>query len=132
MNIQALAVELSTDPLGRGYNSMTSDEAAASLNTANRSIVVDTVSGSVVLSATNQAEFTNLTAEQQDRWLNLCGINDLDVGTGPAKSIALSLFPNGTTTFDSLAALKTRLISRANELGLGWVKAGHVIEARGL
>jgi predicted flap endonuclease-1-like 5' DNA nuclease len=132
MDYQVLNTELTTDPLTRGYAGMTDEEAATDLNTVYRTLPVDTVPGSDIFNNTDDAEYGALTAEQQNRWLNMCGVTDIDVSSGVAKSLEAELFGVGTTTRSNLAALKTRDVSRGEELGFGLVRVGDVEFARGL
>lgn len=125
-----LSQELSLDPVGIGYANMSDAEVAASLNTENRSAVVTAVSGSDVLNATDDAEFAVLSAEQKAEWLSLCAVDSIDVSNGVAKALEAALFGSGTTTRSNLQSLKTRLVSRANEIGLGLVREGDVTRAR--
>lgn len=133
MDYNALNSELITDPLARGYSGMSDAAAAADLNTVYRTRTRDTVSGSEILNATDDAEFTALAdPTDKNRWLSLCGIAEIDTGNGVAKSLEADLFGAGTTTRDNLAALKSESISRAVELGLGTVRAGDVEYARSI
>ena len=132
MDYQTLADELTTDPLTRGYSGMTDEEAATDLNTVYRTLPVETVPGADIFNATDDVEYGALTAEQQNRWLNMCGVTDIDVSSGVAKSLEAELFGAGTTTRSNLAALKTRDVSRGEELGLGFIKTGDVQFARTL
>jgi len=132
MNYQVLHTELDTDPLTRGYSGMSDSEAADDLNTVYRTLPVDTVPGSDIFNNTDDAEYGALTAEEQNRWLNMCGVSDIDVSSGVAKSLEAELFGAGTDTRTNLLALKTRDVSRGEELGLGIVKAGNVEEVRRL
>ena len=130
MDIPKLAAELTTDPLPRGYSGMTDAEAAADLNTEYRTKTRDLVSGSEILNATDDTEFGDLSVTDQSRWMNLCGIESIDTGSGIAKSLEAELFGAGTTTRDNLIAIRALIISRAVELGLGTVKTGHIQQAR--
>lgn len=132
MNIDILKSELTTDPLTRGYAGMSDEAAAADLNTVYRTRQRDAVSGSEILNATDNAEFRRLgvTDVQRNQWLALCGTDSINVSSGVAKALEASIFGAGTTTRSNLVALKTENISRATELGLETVKAGHVEEAR--
>jgi len=132
MDYQALKTELDTDPLTRGYSGMTDQEAADDLNVVYRTLPVDTVSGSDIFNNTDDVEYGALTAEEQNRWVNMCGVETVDVASGVAKSLEAELFGPGTDTRTNLAALKMRDVSRGVELGLGEVKAGNVEEVRRL
>jgi hypothetical protein len=128
--MSVLGDELTGDPLGRGYDAMTAEEAAIDLTTQYRSGPVEAVTGAAILNTTDDAEFDALPDTAKDRWLALCAIDSIDVTSGVAKAIEADLFGPGTATRTSLLAMKTRPISRATELGLPTVKPGHVEEAR--
>ena len=133
MDYQALNTELTSDPLTRGYSGMDDAAAAADLNTVYRTIPVDTVPGSDIFNATDDVEYGALTAEEQNRWVNMCGVQEIDVASGVAKSLEAELFGAGTDTRTSLAALKTQDVSRATELDLGYsglITVSHVAHAR--
>jgi len=133
MDYNTLATELTTDPLGRGYSSMTSIEAADDLNTKYRTRIRPTVSGSEILNATDDAEFSAVAdPSASDRWLLLCGVDAVDTSNGVAKSLEATLFGPGTTTRANLAAIRQEAISRAEELALGEVLPGYVEYARSL
>ena len=133
MDYQVLNTELTSDPLTRGYSGMTDQEAADDLNVVYRTLPVDTVPGSDIFNATDDVEYGALTAEEQNRWVNMCGVAEIDVASGVAKSLEDELFGAGTTTRTNLAALKTRDVSRGVELELGKApNASHVAHARTL
>jgi len=62
----------------------------------------------------------------------MCGVLDIDVANGVAKSLEAELFGPGTDTRTNLAALKTRDVSRGEELGVGSIRTGDVQFARTL
>jgi len=130
MNYQVLHDELDTDPLTRGYSGMDDAAAAADLNTVYRTQSVDTVPGSDIFNNTDDVEYGALTAEEQNRWVNMCGVETIDVASGVAKSLEAELFGAGTDTRTNLAALKVRDVSRGEELGLGRIRTADVTAAR--
>ena len=133
MDYTVLSTELTTDPLTRGYSGMTDQEAADDLNTVYRTLPVDTVPGSDIFNNTDDVEYGALTAEEQNRWVNMCAVDSIDVASGVAKSLEAELFGPGTDTRTNLAALKTRDVSRGEELELGKApNASHVEYARTL
>lgn len=132
MRLNALKTELATDPLGRGYAGMSDDAAAVSLNAINRSRNRPTVLGSEILNATDGTEFALLTDVNKSDWLALCGIEEVNTGSGVAKQMEVDLFGPGTATRTALIAVRNENISRATELGLGSVRAGTVNQARNL
>lgn len=132
MSTQVLATELETDPLGRGYAGMTSAAAAASLNTVNRTRAVTAVDGSTIFEATVPAEYNVLLPDQKSLFLAIVGMSSVRIVTGSnSRAALLAMFGAGTTTRTNLAALQTEPVSRADEIGFGFVHEGDVIRARG-
>ncbi len=130
MDIDALKIELLAGHPDTGAYSVDDQIAADELNAVNRTRARGTVTGSEVLNATDDVEFTALQAANKGRWLAMCGVDEINTGSGVAKSIEADLFGAGTTTRTNLLALKNPPASRAEEIGLGFVRVGHVIEAR--
>lgn len=128
--MSALRDELLNDPLTRGYAAMTDEQAAASLNTADRTITAQYVSGSDVFNATDDVEYAALTEAQKQAWDALCAIDQIDTSNGVAKAREAELFGPGTATRSNLVALRQSTVSRAVELSLGRVRAGEVKHAR--
>jgi hypothetical protein len=130
MDIETLKDELNIDPLSRGYASMSDEEAAINLNTVYRTMARDYVAGWEIFNVTDDTEYGALTDSQKASWDALCGIDNVSIDSGIAKSREAELFGPGTTTRDNLISLKTLNVSRGVELGLGVVKVGHIEEAR--
>ncbi len=130
MSIAIYKAELAAGHPVTGPYDADDELAAGEMNVVNRTRIRDTVSGSEIFNATDDAEYGALTAADQTTWVGLCGIAQVDTANGVAKSIEASLFGGGTTTRSNLAALRVENISRAVELGLGIAKTGLVEEAR--
>ena len=129
MDYVALKAELTDDPLTRGYSGMTDEEAATDLNTVYREKNRTSMSGSEVLNAVNATQWAELTdAQRQTVW------NVVHLGTinpfGVEATLLIGVFGAGTATITALAAARLDSMSRAAELGLGSVFAGHVHDAR--
>lgn len=129
MTNATLRDELSNDPLGRGYGTMTDAEVVADLTTASRTRQKASITGSDLWNHTDSTEFNALSETAQQRWLGLCGVDTIDP-FGPAEDVAVNLFPADSTTLSNLAAFRVEDISRATELGLGDVKPYDVQKAR--
>ena len=107
--------------------------AMVQINAVNRTNPESTITGSQIFNATDDSEFTALsTNNDRERWVSLCGILDIDTGTGIAKSLEAELFGGGTNTRANLLALMNPPASRAVELGLGIVGEGDIAAARAL
>lgn len=126
--------ELTTDPLTRGYLAMSNAEAAADLNTAYRTRTLERLDQADVYNAVVPAEFTALSAdEKREIWdiVQVGGINGIWVRPGDmARERFIALFGPGSNTIQALAALLMQDISRAQELSLGSVAPGDVMQAR--
>jgi len=130
MNTEVLWNELSGDPLERGYSAMTDAEAAADLNTEYRTRNLDSVTGDECFSATDPTEFGALTDHKQDVWVSFCGRDSIDPFGAANVAFVQWVFGQGSDTLAALAGIRTEAQSRADELGLGYVKPGHVENAR--
>ena len=132
----ALKAELDTDPLGRGYSGMTSQQKADDLNTIYRTLPVDVVSGSDIYNAIDQAEFDALSAGDKEKVDRITSLGDQIVvaDAGRARTTLLAVFTAGAgpLTRAALATLKTRAVSRAAELGFGEVGLGFIEIAEAL
>jgi len=128
-----LSDEINNDPLSRVYSGMTNAEVAASLmNTIDRPITKQYLSGSDIYNATDAVEYEALTDVQREVWDRLCAIDSIDTQNGIAKSREAELFGAATATRANLIALRSETVSRAQELGLGTVDEGDVIQARAI
>lgn len=128
---ETLKAEITNDPLGRGYAGMTDAQVAADLNTVNRDNWVP-LSSSQIFESIDAAEFVALTPAQQARVDRILGLGS-GIQTTPgsqARSELIAVFGGGSTTITTLASIANQQISRAQELGLGVVREGHVTEAR--
>lgn len=129
MASETLRDELSNDPLGRGYDTMSDSEAAADLNSVYRTRQKASVSGGEVWDRTDPAEFSALVLDLQSKWQRLCAVDSFDP-YGPAEELAVDVFGSGSTTISNLADFRVEDISRAAELGLGEVLSQDVHKAR--
>jgi hypothetical protein len=132
MNIEVLATELTTDPLGRGYSGMGDAAAAADLNTVYRTRIRETIESWEYFEAMDTAEFQALADAAKAYIRDLLAMGTV-ASTTSSKAVALTLaiFGGGSNTVANLNAVRTENISRAVELGLGVVYEGNVAEARG-
>lgn len=132
MSLDILRAELTTDPLARGYAGLTADQAAASLNTVNRSRVRSNMSGDEVFQQTVAAEFAALTTAsgKQPMWVSFCARADINPGAAANVAFVQFIFGPGSATVAALNAARQEAISRAMEIGLQRVEPGHILEAR--
>ena len=129
--------ELAIDPLTRGYSTMTDEEAADDLNTSYRSRNRTSMSGDEIAQQADPTEFNalddgsqNNTADIQGHWLALCGRETIDPFATANVELVKAIFGTGSTTVVNLQAARIENITRAQELGIVFVKTGHVNVAR--
>ena len=130
MNIPALAAELTAGHPDTGAYNVDDQIAANQLNAVNRSRNITSLSGDDLFSATDTVEFAALTEAKQSNWLSFCGRESVDPFGAANVAFVNWVFGGGSTTISSLATFRTESVSRAVELGLGFVFAGHVQNAR--
>ena len=126
--------EINTDPLARGYAEMSDAEIAEDMNLFYRTLVRDTLSSADIYEQIDVAEFQGKTDAQKVYVRDLLGLGD-NVQVGPdskARTVLIAVFGGASVTIQALAAILQVPISRAEELGLGVVKPGHVQDARTL
>lgn len=138
-DFQALATELSGDPLGRGYSGMTDAQAAADLNTVYRTRPKDVLTGDEVFTATDASEFAalddgtgNNNPDLKGYWLSFTAKQEIDPFNSSNVAFLRFIFGTGSATESALAGLRNEDVSRAVELGFGKVSEGNVAFARTL
>jgi len=132
MDLVALKAELTAGHPDTGAYDADDALAAGELNAVNRTRSRDTITGSEILNATDDTEFSALTDANKDRWISICGVENINTSSGIAKALEADLFGGGTTTRANLVAVKTEDISRAVELGFSFVGTHHVTSARAI
>jgi len=129
----ALKAELDTDPLVRGYAGMTVEQKVADLNIVYRTLPVDVVSGSDIYNAIDQTEFDVLSVGDKEKVDRITALGDRIVvaDAGRARNTLLAVFTVGAgpLTRAALATLKTRAVSRSEELGFGEMGPGFIVNA---
>ena len=129
---ELLKTEIADDPLGRGYAAMTDAEAADSLNTANRTVTRETLSSADIYETIVVSEFQALSDAAKVYVRDILALGgDVRVGAGSkARTVLIGTFGGGSATITALAAAITDTVSRATELGLGFVHPGDIENAR--
>ena len=130
VDFKKLKAEVTADPLAKGYSTMTDAEVAASLNA--RDIPSDraTVPSMEVLAAIKPTHYP--TDARLQSYLQVLLANDaIPLGDKNVRDALKAIFSGKTTTLTALAALQKRNVSRAEELGIGWVRVGFVSAVRG-
>lgn len=128
MNIDVLKVELTNDPLTRGYAAMTDVEAAERLNVVDRTTNKLSMTGSEVLNAMVLSELKALSADDRADVWNVCHLGTIDP-FGIEAQIIQSI-PGLTASIAALIIARKNNVSRAAEIGFGFVYPGHVQNAR--
>lgn len=133
---QIIADEIANDPLSRGYAAMSDEQVADSMNAVNRTVNTQSVSVEEIADAFVVSELNLMTLQKEIRlWNRLALSETIDVNNQTVIDMLTDSFPapgaptNGQT-LPRLNALKTQTVSRGDELGVGFVAPGHVIEAR--
>jgi len=123
-----LGDEITSDPLGRGYSTMSDLEAANDLNTIYQEINRTSMTGSELLSHADAGEYSALIDSKKDNWLSLCGVDSINP-FGSAVQVVIDIWGGGSITIANLQAARVETISRAQELGIT-VNEGDVNHAR--
>jgi len=135
---EILRDELVGDPEGLGYP--VSDQGAADLinslatgRTRNRaSMTGDEVAQQAVPAAYDALDDGSVaaTADVKSHWLSFCARASVDPFAPANEQLVISIFGSGSQTVINLQAARLETISRATELGLGFVNARDIGYAR--
>ncbi len=129
MDITALKAELAIGHPGTGPYDSDAELAAGQLNAVNRTKNRSSMTASEVVNAFDSGEFNALTEAQQTTVWNVVHIGDINP-FGIEATLLTSVFGVSSTTIENLAALRKDDVSRADEIGLGLVRPGNILEAR--
>ena len=77
----------------------------------------------------DSSEYVALDASQKEEVWNILHLGEINPFGFEATRFT-AIFGGGSVTISSLASLRITAVSRAGELGLGFVFAGHVQNAR--
>ena len=135
MDYSKLATELNTDPVSLGYAGLNNAQAAAKLNATDtgRTRSRTRVEVTEVFNCIDDGAWP-ATAILQDKLRGILSMPYVDASNTNTRGIFGAIFPNAGATAATrtrLLALATEPISRAAELGLGFVTEGDVQIARG-
>ena len=129
MNIADLKVEDTAGHPDTGPYSADPVVAASEMNAINRTVNKTTMIASEVYNAIDGTEWLALTATQQEEIWNIVHLGDINP-FGLEATRFTAIFGGGSTTIAALAALRKTDVSRAVEIGLGFIKPGNIMEAR--
>lgn len=130
MDLNVLRAELDSNP--GLYGAMSDVEVERELNAVDKQETRQYVSGSEIYNAVNDAEYAGLSDAQKDVLRSMASIDQIDTSSGVAKADIQFALAGQATSIANLQALKTTLVSRASQLGLGRVRIGDVTNARAL
>ena len=121
-----LKAEITTDPLGRGYAGMTDAQVVDSLNVIDRTRDRTVIPAHEVFEAIALSDLKTLTPEDRQIVLGLLAMGDVNLKGPNLRATFGSIFVVGMPSRANLVALQTEPVSRADEIGIGDVKPGHV------
>ena len=131
MNIPLLSAELiAGHPITAAYDA-DSTIAATQINLANVTRNRTTMSGRQIADEIVDAEYDTLTSDQKIQILSLVSSSDIDPW-GFAANVIKDVFGVGSVTVSALAVARIETVSQATFVRLGWVKPGHIEQARAL
>jgi len=132
--MDTLRDELTNDPLTRGYAAMTDRQVVDDLNALSRVRERTTMSAGEIMEAIDGAEFAALSDADTARVDRVLGLGaEVIIGPGNAHNAVQEMtgaFGVGSATITALAARRDVTVSRGDELGIGFVRPGNVMEAR--
>lgn len=138
IDYQALKAELLAGHPVTGAYDADDQIAADQLNVVNRQRNRESMTGDEIFEATNQAEFQALnkgqgnTSDDYGHWLIFCARNELNPFSTANVNFVTDMFAAGSTTLTNLNNLRREDVSRAVELGFGFVYRRDVAKARAL
>ncbi len=130
MDYEVLKAELIAGHPVTGAYDADASIAAAQINAVNCTEDVESVTGQDIFEAVVPAEYTALSDAHKTLLGMILSLGTILVNGTNTKTALLDMFGGGTITRTNLAALQKRDVSRAGELGLGFVYPGHIENAR--
>lgn len=130
MNYPDLKDEVINDPLGRGYAALDHAATAADLNVVYRSVEREVVEAWEIFEAVVPSEYAALSASDKRFLGQVLAMGNVNIRGSNTRSALGGMFGPGTATRSNLIILQTETVSRARELGLGFVRGSEVAEAR--
>lgn len=119
---QILTNEITTDPLNRGYSTMTDLQVMESLNTVDRPAPdLNYLSSTQIFEVLDPTDYETLEASptQLDRLKVLLALGTVNVGPiSQGRAVLASLFPEGSTTRTALLNAVAQTQPRWKEIGL--------------
>lgn len=125
-----LCAELTNDPLGRGYATMTIEERTVDINTEYRTQIKPSMTGTEIFQAIDAAEFVALATADRDLIMQFFTWESINPG-GNEVVVFSAIFGGASATISNLSTARLENVSRAFELGLPEVLAVDVLECEG-
>ena len=129
MNIAALKIEDVAGHPDTGEYDVDVEIAAGQMNAVNRSLNRPTMTASEVYNAIVPAAYTALTADEKEEVWNILHLGVINP-FGLEATRMTAIFGAGSDTITALAALRKTSVSRADEIGLGFVWPAQITQAR--
>lgn len=128
--IEKLKIELAAGHPDTGPYSANNATAAVEINVVNRTKPIPFLTGDGIFQATNESEFAGLSNQKRDLWLSFCARHRVDPFGSANVAFVKYIFDDPSATLTALAVLRSKAVSRADELGITRVREGTVAEAR--
>lgn len=129
MDYTALKAELAVGHPGTGDYDADDAIAAGQLNAVNRTRDKTSLTGSEVLNAIDKTEYLALTDPMKQLVWNVLHIGEINP-FGVEAALFVEAFGQTSATIAALQTKRVEAVSRAEELGLGFVFPGDVENAR--
>src|SRR3972149_2176784 len=101
-----LREEIETDPLGRGYSTMTNQQVADDMNAGTRIRIRARIPSVEVIEATLASEYAGLTAGEKQRYQTFISAGEINPAGANTIAAFSTMFPAGTTTRANLIAAR--------------------------
>lgn len=124
-----LTDEITVDPLGRGYSTMSSQAVAEDLKIVYRSRIKALMTSTEIFNAVDIDEFMALADGHRSNILGLLAFGSLNPA-GREATVFTRIFGAQSQTIQTLAQERQEPVSRAVELGIDGVRASDVEAAR--
>lgn len=130
MDIAQLKTLIDSEPLNAAKTDV---EVLTWCNTPSVASEYATLTGSELLAATAGAELDALADTAAQKWLVLCGVDNVPVQNGgAAATLATTIFGGGSATITNLVAKRTYTATPVASVGLGEAREAYVTQARSL
>lgn len=112
------------------YSGKNNREISIELNKKTIDKVKSSISGDELFQQTDIAELSALTQHKQQLWVSFCSRSIINPGSKSNIEFVKFIYGNTSKTIKALNSKRLEKISRAEELGLGIITEGDVLDAR--